>query len=64
VQVQTIQTPEHPRSPHRVRARKLFEPELVRVALKEAFAMLRPGVQWSNPVMFVMEIGPCLHCCS
>jgi K+-transporting ATPase ATPase B chain len=26
-------------------------------ALKQAFAMLRPDVQWQNPVMFVVEIG-------
>ncbi len=59
-QIQTIHTPEHPRPPRRVRARKLFEPELVRVALKEAFIMLSPDVQWSNPVMFVVEIGAVL----
>jgi K+-transporting ATPase ATPase B chain len=29
----------------------------MRPALKEAFAMLRPDVQWKNPVMFVVEIG-------
>ncbi len=59
-QIHTIHTPEHPRPPRRIRARKLFEPELVRVALKEAFIMLRPDVQWSNPVMFVVEIGAVL----
>ena len=26
-------------------------------ALKEAFIMLRPDIQWTNPVMFVVEIG-------
>ena len=26
-------------------------------ALKQAFAMLRPDIQWKNPVMFVVEIG-------
>jgi K+-transporting ATPase ATPase B chain len=26
-------------------------------ALKQAFAMLRPEVQWKNPVMFVVEVG-------
>jgi K+-transporting ATPase ATPase B chain len=59
-QIHTIQSPEHPRPPRRVRARKLFEPELVRVALKEAFIMFRPDIQWSNPVMFVVEIGAVL----
>ena len=27
------------------------------VALKNAFLMLRPDIQWKNPVMFVVEIG-------
>src|SRR5271167_2051009 len=35
----------------------LFAPELVWPALRQAFIMLRPDVQWSNPVMFVVEIG-------
>ncbi|MGO9454779.1 MAG: potassium-transporting ATPase subunit KdpB [Candidatus Binataceae bacterium] len=52
--------PEHPRPPRRIRARKLFEPELVREALAESIRMLRPDVQWSNPVMFVVEIGAVL----
>jgi K+-transporting ATPase ATPase B chain len=26
-------------------------------ALKQSFVMLRPDIQWSNPVMFVVEIG-------
>jgi K+-transporting ATPase ATPase B chain len=56
----TIETPEHPRPPRRVRARKLFEPELVRGALKQSLVMLRPDIQWSNPVMFVVEIGAVL----
>ena len=56
----TIETPEHPRGPRRIRSRKLFEPELVREALKQSFVMLRPDIQWSNPVMFVVEIGAVL----
>jgi potassium-transporting ATPase ATP-binding subunit len=55
-----IETPEHPRPPRRVKARKLFEGELVRAALKESFVMLRPDIQWANPVMFVVEIGAVL----
>src|SRR5271170_3601283 len=55
-----IQTPEHPRLPRRIRSRKLFESELVRDALKQSFVMLRPDIQWSNPVMFVVEIGAVL----
>ncbi len=58
--IRTIETPEHPRPPRRIRARQLFEPELVRVALKESIVMLRPDIQWSNPVMFVVEIGAVL----
>ena len=44
----------------RSRAQALFAPELVRPAIKEAFLMLRPDVQWRNPVMFVVEIGAAL----
>jgi potassium-transporting ATPase ATP-binding subunit len=58
--IQTIETPEHPRAPRRVRSRKLFEPQLVREALKQSIVMLRPDIQWSNPVMFVVEIGAVL----
>src|SRR5271155_1501119 len=58
--IHTIATPEQPRTPRRVRSRKLLDGELVRDALKESFTMLRPDVQWSNPVMFVVEIGAVL----
>ena len=58
--IQTIQTHQDPRGPRRVRSRKLFEPELVREALKQSFVMLRPEIQWGNPVMFVVEIGAVL----
>ena len=58
--IRTIETPEHPRPPRRIRSQKLFEPELVRDALRQSFVMLRPDVQWSNPVMFVVEIGAVL----
>ncbi len=44
----------------RARRLDLFAPELVGPALKQAFAMLRPDTQWSNPVMFVVEIGAIL----
>ena len=26
-------------------------------ALKQSFVMLRPDIQWRNPVMFVVEVG-------
>jgi K+-transporting ATPase ATPase B chain len=29
-------------------------------ALRQALAMLRPGIQWKNPVMFVVEVGALL----
>jgi potassium-transporting ATPase ATP-binding subunit len=42
------------------RKQGLFAPDLVQAALKQAFAMLRPDVQWKNPVMFVVEVGTVL----
>jgi len=47
-------------APRRSRAMALFAPELVKTAIWQAFAMLRPDVQWQNPVMFVVEIGSVL----
>ena len=44
-------------TPRRARHLDLFAPELVGPAMKQAFAMLRPDIQWQNPVMFVVEIG-------
>jgi len=38
----------------------LFARGLAWAALKHAFAMLRPDVQWRNPVMFVVEVGAVL----
>jgi K+-transporting ATPase ATPase B chain len=38
----------------------LFAPHLLKAALKQSFVMLRPDVQWKNPVMFVVEIGTVL----
>ena len=40
----------------RVKARRLLEKETAKAALKRAFVMLRPDLQWNNPVMFVVEI--------
>src|SRR3974390_1503144 len=42
------------------RAQSLFAPDLLWTALKQAFAMLRPDIQWKNPVMFVVEVGTVL----
>src|ERR1039458_5995754 len=38
------------------RARPLFDPPLVKVAIKDSFIKLAPWVQWRNPVMFVVLI--------
>src|SRR4051812_981252 len=38
----------------------LFAPQMLREALRQAFVMLRPDVQWKNPVMFVVEVGTVL----
>src|SRR5271155_1230509 len=58
--LRSIKAPQHPRPPRRIRSRKLFDPEIMRDALKQSFVMLRPDIQWSNPVMFVVEIGAVL----
>src|SRR5206468_4401166 len=44
----------------RSRKQGLFAPDLLRSALRQAFVMLRPDIQWKNPVMFVVEIGTIL----
>ena len=36
---------------------KLFEPELVKEALKQSFVKLNPVILYRNPVMFTVEIG-------
>src|SRR5436190_17803686 len=38
----------------------LFAPHLMKAALKQSFVMLRPDIQWKNPVMFVVELGTLL----
>lgn len=38
----------------------LFEPSLLNAAFVQSFAMLRPDIQWKNPVMFVVEVGTVL----
>jgi potassium-transporting ATPase ATP-binding subunit len=42
------------------RRQGLFAPDLLSAALKQAFVMLRPDIQWKNPVMFVVEVGTVL----
>src|SRR5262249_39329329 len=48
---------ERVRLPRRIRRAALLAPELVGPALKQSFVMLRPDIQWANPVMFVVEVG-------
>ena len=42
------------------RRKGLFAPELLKAALWQAVAMLRPDRMWKNPVMFVVEVGTIL----
>ncbi len=44
----------------RAKRRKLLDAETAFPALKQAFVMLRPDLQWNNPVMFVVEVGALL----
>src|SRR3984893_14336149 len=43
-----------------VRARPLFDSEILRRAIKESFVKLNPGMVVKNPVMFVVEVGAAL----
>jgi potassium-transporting ATPase ATP-binding subunit len=40
-----------------VRARPLFDPDILKRATKDCFVKLNPGTLWKNPVMFVVEVG-------
>jgi K+-transporting ATPase ATPase B chain len=42
------------------RRQGLFAPDLLQAALRQSFVMLRPDIQWKNPVMFVVEVGTVL----
>ncbi len=44
----------------RVTRRALLEKTTLLPALKQSFVMLRPDIQWKNPVMFVVEVGAIL----
>ena len=35
----------------------LFDPQLMKTAFWQSLVMLRPDIQWKNPVMFVVEVG-------
>ena len=43
-----------------VRARSLFDPEIVSRAARASFAKLNPITLMKNPVMFVVEVGAAL----
>src|SRR5690242_6987964 len=43
-----------------VRARPLFDPEILRRALKDSILKLNPVTLMKNPVIFVVEIGAAL----
>src|SRR5436853_6210370 len=43
-----------------VRARPLFDPEILGRATKESFVKLNPRAVAKNPVMFVVEVGAAL----
>ncbi|MGD0999443.1 MAG: potassium-transporting ATPase subunit KdpB [Candidatus Brocadiia bacterium] len=48
------------RRPRRVKRQPLLTRDTCLPALKQAAIMLRPDIQWNNPVMFVVEVGACL----
>jgi potassium-transporting ATPase ATP-binding subunit len=43
-----------------VRARPLFDPEIMKRAIRESFVKLNPVLVAKNPVMFVVEVGAAL----
>jgi K+-transporting ATPase ATPase B chain len=45
---------------HLVRARPLFDPEILRRALKDSVIKLNPRTLMTNPVIFVVEVGAAL----
>ena len=53
-------SPQQSGTPRRLRRQPLLTVETTLQALKQAFIMLRPDVQWKNPVMFVVEVGAVL----
>jgi K+-transporting ATPase ATPase B chain len=50
----------HGRDRKAARWRELFSAPLALAAVKHSFVMLRPDIQWRNPVMFVVEVGAAL----
>src|SRR4029077_17321846 len=60
VEPEPVHRPEMPRPLRRTRRADLLAPEPVRAALWRSVVMLRPDIQWANPVMFCVEIGAVL----
>jgi K+-transporting ATPase ATPase B chain len=52
--------PSAPTPPRRQRQLPLLTPETAWSATKQSIVMLRPDIQWRNPVMFVVEVGAIL----
>ena len=53
-----LKAPPEPHAPmRRFKPRRLLEKETATAAMKQALIMLRPDIQWKNPVMFVVEVG-------
>ena len=38
----------------------LFDPQTMKSAFRQSLVMLRPDIQWKNPVMFTVEVGTAL----
>ena len=51
---------EDPNLPRRLKSMALITPETFWTSVKRSFVMLRPDIQWTNPVMFVVEVGAIL----
>ena len=52
--------PEELKLPAAPAAARAVRTRLLKAALRQAFVMLRPDIQWKNPVMFVVEVGTVL----
>ena len=57
---ETRSNPGRSHASNRVKRRGMLDAETALPALKQAFVMLRPDLQWNNPVMFVVEVGALL----
>ncbi len=44
----------------RIVSRSLLDRKMLSQSIKQSFVMLRPDLQWRNPVMFVVEVGTIL----